>query len=158
MEYRVKHHIPPRGQRGIMLIEALIGILIFSIGILAMIGLQAMSIKNQADAKYRSEASYLANQIISSMWVDRANIANYQHRATGGGSGCTPSGSDSPLAGTAGSNMNVWLAAIAAALPGAASDNQQIIIAAGNQVTVTVCWKGPQETSWHNYLVTTYIN
>ncbi len=149
---------PARPQQGIMLIEALIGILIFSIGILAMIGLQAVSIKSQADAKYRSEASYLANQIISNMWVDRANLATYQHRATGGGAGCTPTGADSPQAGTAGSNMAIWLAAVTANLPGAASDNQQIIVGAGNQVTVTVCWKGPQETSWHNYLVTTFVN
>lgn len=141
-----------------MLIEALIGILIFSIGILAMIGLQATAIKNQADAKYRSDAAYLADQIVSFIWVDKVNIATYAHRPTGGGAGCTPTGANSAQAGVAGSNMAVWLAAVTAALPGAASTNQQIIIGAGNAVTVTVCWKGPQETTWHNYLITTFVN
>ena len=37
-------------QRGVMLIEALIGILIFSIGILAIIMMQAQAISAQSDA------------------------------------------------------------------------------------------------------------
>ena len=48
-------------QRGVVLIEALVAILIFSVGILAIVGLQANMIKNTAEAKYRSEASYIAN-------------------------------------------------------------------------------------------------
>ncbi|MGC2518708.1 MAG: type IV pilus modification protein PilV [Burkholderiales bacterium] len=140
-------------QRGIILLEALVGILIFSIGILAMIALQATAIKNQADAKYRADASYLADQIMSTIWVDRPNIATYQHRVTGGGPSCNPSGANSAAA-----NVTAWLAKVLATLPGAAGANQQIIVGAGNQVTVTVCWRGPQETTWHNYVVTTFIN
>jgi type IV pilus assembly protein PilV len=69
-------------QAGVMLIEALIGILIFSIGILALLGMQGTAIKNTTDARYRSEASYLATQIVGQMWVDdndkldRYNTAN----------------------------------------------------------------------------------
>lgn len=63
---------PRTVQGGVILLEALIAILIFSMGILAVIGLQAASIKNTNDAKYRAEASYLANQIIGKMWVDTA--------------------------------------------------------------------------------------
>jgi len=55
-------------QRGSMLLEALISILIFSIGILGIVGLQANSIKISSDAKYRSDASLLANQYLGSMW------------------------------------------------------------------------------------------
>jgi type IV pilus assembly protein PilV len=60
-----------------MLIEALIAILIFSIGVLAIVGLQASMIKNTADAKYRSEASYIAQARIGQMWADPANLAAY---------------------------------------------------------------------------------
>ena len=66
-----------RHQAGVMLIEALIGILIFSIGILALLGMQGAAIKNTTDAKYRSEASYLASQIVGQMWVDIANLGSY---------------------------------------------------------------------------------
>ena len=46
-----------RHQAGVMLIEALIGILIFSIGILALLGMQGAAMRNTTDAKYRSEAA-----------------------------------------------------------------------------------------------------
>jgi len=39
-----------KNQAGVMLIEALIGILIFSIGILALLGMQGAAIKNTTDA------------------------------------------------------------------------------------------------------------
>ena len=85
-------------QRGYLLIEALVSILIFSTGILAIFSLQAASIQNSADAKYRADASFLANQIIGYMWGDRANLAAYQHRP--GGVACAPTGDAS-------SNTNV---------------------------------------------------
>lgn len=68
---------PPRDQQGSMMLEALIALLIFSMGILAIVGLQAASIKNTADAQYRSEASFYANQILGRMWVDQTNLASY---------------------------------------------------------------------------------
>ncbi len=77
----MKSRPSPRSQRGSALLEALFAILIFSIGLLALVALQAVSIKNSIDAKYRSDASYVANQIIAQMWIDRtpANLDNYVH-------------------------------------------------------------------------------
>ena len=68
-------------QAGVMLIEALIGILIFSIGILALLGMQGTAMKNTADARYRSEAAYFASQIIGQMWVnDKEALSNWDTR------------------------------------------------------------------------------
>ena len=145
-------------QSGVMLLEALIGILIFSIGILAMVGLQSLSIKNQADAKYRADASYLANQIIGRMWADRANLALYAHNPTPAVTTLAPPTCAPNPAPSGNANVTAWTAKIASILPGAASTRQQIIIGAGNQVTVVVCWKAPQETSYHKYLAMTFIN
>jgi type IV pilus assembly protein PilV len=64
-------------QRGVLLIEALVAILIFSVGVLAIVGLQAAMIKNTADSKYRSEASYIAQARIGQMWADPTNLASY---------------------------------------------------------------------------------
>ena len=50
------------GERGVMLIEALVAILIFSIGILAVVGMQAIAIKDVTSAKYRSEATQAASR------------------------------------------------------------------------------------------------
>ena len=57
-----------------MLLEALIAILIFSFGVLGIVGLQASMVKSTSDAKYRSTASYIAQQRIGEMWADPANL------------------------------------------------------------------------------------
>lgn len=64
-------------QHGVVLLEALIAILIFSLGVLGIVGLQAAMIKNTADAKYRADASYIAQQRIGQMWSDPANVLTY---------------------------------------------------------------------------------
>src|SRR5665811_2244945 len=62
-----------RTQEGAFLLEALIGILIFSLGILGIVGLQAQAIRSTNDAEYRAEAVYLANSLVSQMWADDRN-------------------------------------------------------------------------------------
>ena len=143
-------HRPRRhAQSGVVLLEALIAILIFSLGILAIIGLQAQSIRNSAEAKFRADASYLANQIIGRMWADRANITSYAFQPTG--TNCSFGGANTPYA-----ERDAWVTSVTRALPGATAANQQIIIGANNLVTVTICWVS--NTGQHNYSVTTQIN
>jgi len=151
---------PKCTQSGVMLLEALVGILIFSIGILALVGLQATAIKNQSDAKYRADASYLTNQIIGQMWVDRPNLATYSHNPTPAVTAAAPPTCNPVSAPSANVNVAAWITRVANTLPGAAAANQQIIINAANnnQVMVVVCWKRIQDASYHNYMATTYIN
>ena len=68
-------------QSGMGLLEALIGILIFSLGILALVAMQAGSVSTVADAQYRVEAVNLANRLLSQIWVnvDRTNDAPLQN-------------------------------------------------------------------------------
>jgi type IV pilus assembly protein PilV len=56
-------------QQGVVLLEAMIAILLFSVGVLAIVGLQAAMIKNTADSKYRAEASYIAQKRVGEMWA-----------------------------------------------------------------------------------------
>ena len=51
-------------QSGVMLIEALVGILIFMIGILALIAMQATAIRTAGDARYRTEAVNYSNDLL----------------------------------------------------------------------------------------------
>lgn len=145
-------------QRGSTLLEALVAIFIFSVGVLGLIGLQAVSIKNSIDAKYRADAAFLANQIIGQMWVDRANIDNYAHYITGGPCGHTGSASTQ-------TPVTNWIAEIGKTLPAASLTAAKIAqiqvttpITNTKQVTVTVCWQSPQETSPHNFVATAHIN
>jgi type IV pilus assembly protein PilV len=61
-------------QQGAILLESLIAMLIFSMGILALVGLQAAMVSNTSDAKYRSVASYLAQQKLGEMWANPNHI------------------------------------------------------------------------------------
>lgn len=117
---------PPFKQRGFVLIEALIGILIFSLGILAMLGMQAVGMRTVIDAKYRSEAAFLANQIVSEMWVDRPDLANYD-----------------TTTGTGTSERAAWIAQVQNTLPQATGANAPTIAVLGQQVIVTVSWQRP---------------
>jgi type IV pilus assembly protein PilV len=58
-------------QRGIALLEVLVSVLLFSLGILGLIGLQARAIGLSGEAEDRSRASMLANDIVSEVWLRR---------------------------------------------------------------------------------------
>ena len=66
-------------QRGGLLLEALIGILLFSIGILAVVALQGSATKAVTEAKFRSDASFLADQLVGQIWANRANATTYAY-------------------------------------------------------------------------------
>ena len=135
--------LPQLKQRGAMMLEALIGILIFSTGILALIGMQALSIAHVADAKYRADASFFANQIIAQMWVNRANLGNYAYPGTG-----TPP-----------TEIQGWVTNIEGYLPGSASNRPIITVdTATGQVQVEVRWRPPNAESVHNHRAIAVIN
>ena len=73
---------PARRTRGIALIEVLIALLIFMLGVLGLVGLQATMTRAQTDSKSRADAAYLATELIGRMWGDLTNMASYH------GSGC----------------------------------------------------------------------
>ena len=151
-------------QRGVMLLEALIGLLIFSIGILAMIGMQAVSIRATAAATYRSEAAYLANQIINMMWVESRdvlsnptnayNLASYQLNAPVAAGACSTGANPVP----ANPNVKRWLQNDVSRLPRWNQFQQQIAVDANNVVTVRLCWLSPGEIgNAHQFIVTAQI-
>ncbi len=118
-----------RPQAGFLLIEAMIAILIFSLGIVALMGLQSIAIGDSVHGKYRTDASYFANGIIAQMMVDRANVASYAD-------GASPS-----------TRRTEWDAEVAASLPNGTTS----VTIAGSAVTVIVYWRNPNESSSHNF-------
>ena len=63
-------------QSGIMLLEALIAVLIFSLGILSLVALQAASIKLTGDARHRASAALVAGKLFSEMRIQQLNAAD----------------------------------------------------------------------------------
>lgn len=66
-----------RHESGSVLLEALIAILIFSAGILALVGLQAAAMKNTTQSKARIDASLVASQRIGEMWVNIPGLSTF---------------------------------------------------------------------------------
>jgi len=112
----------PQSQQGAVLIEAMIALLIFSLGVLALAGLQAAMLKSTDDAKYRAEATFIAQEKLGEIWADTDNhgaLADY----------ATP----------APEPVN---------LP---NGERSVVIDGSQVVTVTVTWQLPGQDQ-HNYV------
>ena len=160
-------------QSGVMLIEALIGILIFAIGVLAVVGMQSQALRGAQDARYRTEAGQWANDLLTQIAVNvnrssetalSTSLAAFQHQ---------PSGSNCAFSGTASTNAIVtgWVANVTGSsagarkqLPGSTTAMQQVVVSSDpasgdyNRVTITVCWKGPEDAVARKYILNSYIN
>jgi type IV pilus assembly protein PilV len=158
-------------QSGMALLEALIGILIFSIGILAMVGMQAASINAVADAQYRIEAVNEANQLLAEMWVnvDRSNpgtittsLLAFAHQTTGAPQSCAFGGAAATSAAVTdwATHLNSGGPGGRPLLPGSDATMQQVAVDTGvsNRVTVTVCWLAPGDTTPRRHTVVAYVN
>lgn len=140
----------PRGMRGVMLIEALVAILIFSIGVIALVGLQARAIAQTTDAKYRADAAFLANQIIGEVWAKRPSMSTFAYGGTGSSSN---------------TSVSSWLGSVQTTLPGvtcsgsplACTTNAPTIEVATNQLTVTVRWQAPGATNVSRHVVIAHV-
>jgi len=124
-------------QAGVVLLEVLIAILIFSVGILAVVGMQVAAINNVNDSKYRSEAAFLTNRLLSLMWTDAGSIGSYAYPGTG----------------TLPAKLSNWVTdttyGVNSRLPNAATVPPIVEVtnasASGGQVTIQVRWLSPQE-------------
>lgn len=141
-------HSPTR-QRGFAIIEALIALLLFSLAVLGLVGLQASLARAAASAKYRAEAAYLASDLIGTMWADARNLGSYKE------------GTYAPY--------SRWANKVSASLPNAQSDldictatdtGTNCTDPAGYQsvglVRISISWTVPEEGT-HTYTTTTTI-
>jgi type IV pilus assembly protein PilV len=129
------------GARGVVLIDALISILLLSVGLLAVVGLQTSMTKAQSAAKFRGDAAYLASEVIGTMWGDAANLASYATAACPSYARC-----------------GEWKTRVESALPGGTVAVTVGNAAAGTAgvVTLTIGWTTPNEGA-HNYTTSTVI-
>jgi type IV pilus assembly protein PilV len=143
----MKINSAPRPQSGVMLLEALIAILIFAIGILGIVGLQGTAVKQVSDARFRSDAALLANQLIGQMWLtDRSSTTlDSQFTATGASH----------------AKYSAWKDMVAATLPMSQDPSVGVNHTAGanaeGTVTITIFWQAPGDTAEHHYVAVAQI-
>lgn len=63
--------------KGSMLLEALIGILIFSFGIMGLALFQSVSMANNFENTLRAEASMYVNELIGQMWANSDSLDTF---------------------------------------------------------------------------------
>jgi len=83
------------------LIEILITIVVFSIGLLTVAGLQVLAKKSNYDAIQRTTASNLVSDIVERMRSNPQQLADYFTTGVGAGSGNTALGTPTPNCSTA---------------------------------------------------------
>ena len=125
-------------QRGSFLLEALISILIVAFGILGLVGLQARAMQDTDESRYRSEAAFLANDVISRMWISDPSTLAVDFVAGG-------------------APYNEFRTVVQQRLPGSttaptiAVTQRGATPTSGFDVLVTVFWKPPSSTWEHRY-------
>jgi type IV pilus assembly protein PilV len=67
--FLLRRHIA-RAQRGVALLECLMALLIFSVGLLGLLGLEARVMNISVDSENRNRAAMLAGEIASQMWLN----------------------------------------------------------------------------------------
>lgn len=123
-------------QTGFVIVDVLIAILLFSVGVLGLIALQSAMTKSQLESKVRADASYLANELVAQMWSDTANINAYT-------SDCESHGP-----------CKTWQSKVTAALPsgeGAVSAN------ASGGISITISWTNTAGDQ-HRYVTQTSVS
>jgi type IV pilus assembly protein PilV len=156
-------------QAGFFLIEAMVALLIFALGILGLVAMGGTAVASQSDAQYRTEASAIADAIageialnvnrlpgpppLTSAQNKAASLLAFAHQ---------PAGGNCVFGGAPTANANVLAAAnLAQRLPGATPANQQILIGGPgtfNRVEITLCWRTANDNAMRRHTLVTYVN
>lgn len=138
----------PRRQHGAFLLEALVAVLIVALGILGLVGLQARAMQDTDESQYRSEAAFLATDVISQMWTSNQTtlVADFENNAT------------------AGSPYGNFKTVVRRRLPGADLQDPDITVTPrggtasfGYDVLVTIYWQPPSAAWRHRYDATATV-
>lgn len=161
-----------KAQTGFFLIEAMVAVLILALGILGMVAMGSTAVASQSDARYRTDAASLAEEIagVIALNVDRTTdasiqttVATFQHLPTGAAANgsCAFSGAPSGVLDVTNWATKAYTPSLGG-LPGADATNQQIVVDNStnghNRVAITVCWHSPSDTDFRHYTLVTYIN
>jgi type IV pilus assembly protein PilV len=70
---RLSQYAPrTRAQRGVALLESMMALLIFSVGLLGLLGLEARVMSTSTNSENRNRAAMLAGEVASQMWLSNS--------------------------------------------------------------------------------------
>lgn len=126
-----------RRQAGVALIEVLVALLIFMLGVLGLVGLQTSMTRAQTESKVRADAVALANELIGRMWTDIDNIGDYD------ADGCASQ-----------SRCSEWQGKVSRSLP--AGTGAVDVDSVTGDVTISIGWSMPGGTA-HKFVTSTTV-
>ncbi|HEX6020327.1 MAG TPA: prepilin-type N-terminal cleavage/methylation domain-containing protein [Burkholderiaceae bacterium] len=148
---RIPSNRRDRGRRrlaGFALVEVLVAVLLFAIGILGLVGLQAAMTQTQTESKVRADAANLVDELAAVMWGELGNQATIANLAAFSTGGCAGSAA-----------CNAWLTKLGKTLPGGTLSALAFNNVADpwdanyGMVTVTLQWSLPNGGT-HQYVST----
>jgi type IV pilus assembly protein PilV len=134
----VSYRRAPAGARadGFSLIEVLVAILVLAIGLLGLAALQARGLKFNHDSYARSQATFLAYDIIDLMRANAAGALAGNYVGVANPGNCDPSKPDDGRT-LAARDLACWYASLGAVLPA----GDATIAQNGNQIFITIRWQ-----------------
>jgi type IV pilus assembly protein PilV len=121
-----------RSARGVSLIEVLVVLVLFSFGLIGVIGLQAKALQYSVSAEDSNRAAMLANEMASAMWVNQNVIL--------------------PPA-----TLAAWNTAVGNAADRGLPNGVGTVIVQNDMATITVNWRAPHEPSTALHTYTTHV-
>jgi type IV pilus assembly protein PilV len=133
-----------RAERGATLVEVLVTVVIVSVGLLGVVALQAVSLRNNYSSFLRGQATVLASDIVDRIRANRDNAPSY----------AVAFGATLPATSTHGRDVTDWKNTIQTVLPatptGTQADGEVSItqLSVGRfQVIVRIQWGEREESS-----------
>jgi type IV pilus assembly protein PilV len=126
-------------QNGSSLLEGLLAIVLFSAGVMSLLMLLSATLIETGNARYRSEASLLASDLIAQMWTGDRSLTELRAKFT------QPESED----------VKRWLAIVHARLPGTSGTTNlpTISIDDQRQVKILMRWQAPGDGKTHQLLI-----
>jgi type IV pilus assembly protein PilV len=125
-------------QKGVSLLEGLLSIVLFSVGMLSLLMLLSTSLVETGNARYRSEASLLASDLIGQMWTGDRSLTALRKRFTE----------------TTSDDYQRWLRTVHDRLPGTDGTHNlpAITIDDHRKVQIVLYWQAPGDGKKHQLL------
>ena len=126
---------PVSVQRGATLIEVLVAMLILSVGLLGLAGMQMTALQSNQSAYYRSQATVLAYDVIDRMRANRADALNGVYDIALKNETCDPK--LAPSGTLAQRDVAEWMNSLSCLL---SPDARGSVVRNGRLVTVSIEW------------------
>lgn len=121
------------GQRGMLLLQSLVALALFSVGALTVLMLSVNAMRQAAEAHYRTAASVLAGQMAAQIRLG-------------------PRDPDTLAAITTAKGYDAFREAAARTLPGTTTHPPLVTVNGAGRFFITVRWQQPGDTSVHQYV------